>query len=232
VPGIDAHVATLLKAALSPAGKVVLQDRPVHDLKNISITKTDDELQIVWGEVYAPGYPDSQGDFATEDTVRQMAYTFMKNQAMTNIDLNHSREDCGAYIVESFVARDGDPIFLKGSWVIGVHIPDAEQWSMVKSGDLNGFSLDGMGLRIPTNLEIELPEYLKGETDGEDHKHMFQVQFSETGQFLGGETDVVDGHSHKIIKGTVTEDGGDPPHNHRFSWVDGILKVIDHEGTA
>jgi hypothetical protein len=219
----------LVKTAFSTLGKVDLSQKPVRDKDHVPITKADDELQIVWGEVYAPGYPDTQGDFATPETVREMAYGFMRKNALHSVDLHHSREDCGATIVESFVARDDDPIFLPGAWVIGVHIPCQETWALVKNGDLNGFSLDGLGIRVPTNLEIDLPELLKGETTStNDHKHMFEVKFSDEGSFLGGWTNEVNGHKHQILKGTVTEEANG--HTHRFSWVDGILRVIEHEG--
>ena len=29
------------------------------------------------GEVYAPGFPDSQGDYMTRETIREMAFEFM-----------------------------------------------------------------------------------------------------------------------------------------------------------
>ena len=34
--------------------------------------------QIVWGEVYAPGFVDSQGDFMTPEEVKKACYNFMR----------------------------------------------------------------------------------------------------------------------------------------------------------
>ncbi|QXN72626.1 capsid maturation protease [Rhodobacter phage RcZahn] len=189
-----------------------------------SIKKSDDELRIVWGEVYAPGFPDSQGDFMSADTVREMAYGFMKKQALNAIDTNHSRELNGSIIVESFIAREDDPLFIPGAWVIGVYVPDDTVWGMVKSGELNGFSIDGHGVRVEAVLEINMPEVLIGETDAgpDGHKHTFFVKFSVEGKFLGGETSrAEDGHYHVIKAGTCTEIAGD--HSHRFSFVEGVL---------
>ena len=45
---------------------------------NMAISKLDHELQVVYGEVYAPGFPDSQGDFMTRETIREMAFEFMR----------------------------------------------------------------------------------------------------------------------------------------------------------
>lgn len=191
----------------------------------VPIKKQDDEQHLVFGEVYAPDVPDSQGDWMTAETIRDMAYRFLKNGYQHNVDLNHTREQCGAYIVESFIAREGDDVFIPGAWVIGVHIPDDEVWTLVKTGELNGFSLDGIGLRVPTTLEIEVPEVLKGETDEvSGHKHIFYVQFDDDGSFIGGYTSKADdGHYHVIKRGTVTEEVNG--HSHRFSFVEGIINA-------
>jgi len=193
------------------------------DQDAVQIKKLDQEEQVVFGEVYAPGFPDSQGDFMTPDEIKKMAYNFLRKGVTSNIDVNHSQTPSGSYVVESFIARDDDPIFIPGSWVIGVKVPDQAIWKMVKSGELNGFSLDGMGVRTDTVFEIEMPELLKGETDDvQGHRHSFFVKFDRDGNFLGGQTSPgPDGHVHKIERGTVTEtvDG----HSHRFSFVEGVL---------
>ncbi len=218
--GVGAIAAASPPVAHVPGGKGGL----VRQIK-----KMDDELQVVWGEVYAPGFPDSQGDFMTAETIREMAYGFMKKSALDSIDTNHSREKNGCYIVESFIAREDDAVFIPGSWVIGVKVPDQDVWAMVKSGDLNGFSIDGVGVRVESVLEIEMPDVLAGETDeceqnGVKHKHLFYVKFDEEGNFLGGETSAApDGHMHKIVRGTVTEETNG--HQHRFSFVEGVLNA-------
>ena len=197
--------------------------RPVRD--EVSIKKFDDEEQIVFGEVYAPGFPDSQGDFSTAEEIKKMAYNFLRKGITSNIDVNHSQKQSGSYVVESFIAQKDDPIFIPGSWVIGVHIPDVAIWKMVKSGELNGFSLDGMGVRTETMFEIEMPDVLKGETDDvKGHRHAFFVKYDAEGNFRGGYTDAgPNGHVHQIERGTVTEDADH--HNHRFSFVEGVLNA-------
>ena len=191
----------------------------------VRIKKLDQEEQIVFGEVYAPRFPDSQGDFMTPDEIRKMAYNFLRKGVTSNIDVNHSQKQSGSYVVESFIAREDDPIFIPGSWVIGVKVPDPAIWRMVKSGELNGFSLDGLGIRHETTFEIEMPELLKGETDSiGGHLHVFTVKFDEDGNFLGGVTDPgPNGHVHQIVRGTVTESADN--HTHRFSFVEGVLNA-------
>ena len=179
----------------------------------VQIKKLDHEEQIVFGEVYAPGFPDSQGDFMSREEVKKMAYNFMRKSALSNIDVNHTQERSGSYVVESFIARDDDPIFIPGSWVIGVKVPDPAVWQMVKTGELNGFSLDGYGVRTDKSFEVDMPDLLKGETDEvRSHHHSFTVRFDHAGNFMGGMTNPgPDGHVHKIARGTVTEDAGSDP---------------------
>lgn len=62
---------------------------------------------------------------------------------------------------------------------------------------------------------------IKGTTSlHEEHMHQFFVTYDEDGNFLGGTTDEVDGHTHVIKAGTVTEESNG--HRHRFSSVDNI----------
>lgn len=188
----------------------------------VNIKKTDDDKQIAYGEVYIPMIPDSQGDFMTGEEIEKMAHEFMKDGLLRGVDTEHDLADNGSVVVESFIVRKNDPDFVEGSWVAAVWVPD-EIWPLVKSGELGGFSMYGKGERIPTYITIEVPDdgIVKGETDEmEDHTHIFALRFDEAGTFLGGETNQVDGHFHKITKGTVTEDAED--HRHRFSFVEAL----------
>lgn len=190
---------------------------------NVSIKKSDDDEQIVYGEVYAPGVPDSQGDFMTVETIKEMAHEFLRKGFVSRIDTNHDQTDNGSYVVESFIARDDDPVFIPHSWVIGVKIPDPSLWALVKSGELNGFSLDGYGIRVPKTVEMLIPDVLTGMTDEADgHTHEFFVRFNDEGVFIGGYTSPgPDGHIHRILRGTATEVEKD--HSHRFSFVEGVI---------
>jgi len=195
--------------ATSPAGDV----SPVEHANEFSIKKADHEQQLVFGEVYAPGFPDSQGDYMDAEG--------MKKSALGAIDVGHDQQDCGAYIVESFIAQDGDPTFIPGSWVIGVHIPDPALWSQVKKGELNGFSLDGLGIRKDKPFVFDMPDTLTGQTEeAHGHFHTFTFKIGPKGE-ISGETNVVDGHMHFIRHGTHTSDSAG--HSHRFSFVEGIL---------
>lgn len=192
-------------------------------MDTLTIKKTEDEQRLVFGEVYAPNRPDAHGDFMTEDEIRKAAYKFMKAMRLDQIDTQHNNQTTpGVQIVESFIARKDDPLFIPGSWVIGVHIPDDEIWQQVKKGELNGFSLEALALAEDQEVELDVPPVVSGMTSkAEDHEHRFYVAYDQqTGRFMGGQTDMVNGHSHTIRSGSVT----DPHegHTHRFSSVDNV----------
>jgi hypothetical protein len=195
----------------------------MSDPVQVIFKKADDEMQVVYGEVYAPSdLPDSQDDRMSADEIMKASYHFMKMGRLSKIDTQHDRKDNGSYVVESFIARDGDPTFIPGSWVMGVKVPDTKLWKMVKSGELNGFSFDGEGFRTTKTVSVEVPDEVSGLTESvSEHAHQFIVKFDDDGKFVGGETDIVNGHKHKITRGTATE--AHAGHTHRFADVEGAV---------
>ncbi|QIN95166.1 serine protease [Stenotrophomonas phage vB_SmaS_DLP_3] len=195
--------------------------------EQLTIKKADKTYkQMVWAEVYAPNRPDVDGEFMTADEIEKMAYSFIRKGKLDQIDVNHDNKVVSAHIIESFIARKGDPDFIEGAWVVAVHIEDEEAWQMILDGELNGFSMEAMVSKEEVEVTVEIPPVVKGSTtENEDHHHEFFVTFDEQGNFLGGMTDVVKGHSHKIIAGTVTEKS--EGHSHRFSSVDNIEIIED-----
>jgi len=187
----------------------------------LRLRKFDDELQVVYGEVYAPDFPDSQGDFMTVIEVRKMAHLFLKSMKVSKIDTNHDNKENGSSVVESFIARENDPDFIPDAWVIGVHVADNVVWQKVKSGELNGFSMEALVHSHRKVIEIEVPDEIIGKTAmEEDHEHEFSVHLDDKGQFMGGRTNMVNGHIHEIHKGTTTEKA--MGHVHRYSFVEAI----------
>jgi len=197
-------------------------------MKKTTLKKFDEELQIVWAEVYAPNVLDSQGDFASAVSIRKAAYNFMERMRLDQVDHSHDNELVDAIVVESFIARKGDPEFIEGAWVVGMHVRNATIWNSIKSGEINGFSMEAALVRTPTKVVMDIPEYLNGRTDYvADHEHSFSVKFDASGNLVGGETDTVDGHFHTITRGTVTETA--LGHSHRFSYIEGLPELQRHE---
>lgn len=187
-----------------------------------TFTKFDGDKRIAYGEVYAPNVPDSQGDFMVAEEIERMAHRFLSSGKVNEIDTEHDMEANGCRVVESFVARKGDPDFTPGAWVMGVLVPE-DKWEAVKKGEFGGFSMYGSAMSEERVIEIEIPDdgILRGVTQGYDgHSHGYVLKFDSQGNFLGGETDDASGHSHKIQRGTVTEEHDG--HRHRFSFLAGV----------
>jgi len=191
---------------------------------SLKVTKDDAPKlrQIVFAEVYCPNVPDSENDFMDEDGVMDMAHNFMRQLRLKNCDVQHDNVCVdGACIVESFIARKGDPDFIPGSWVIGMHVPDIRVWRKIEQHEINGFSLEALVRHIPCEIEIEVPDVIEGKTmKAEDHEHTFYVSYDEQGKFVGGHTDNVNGHMHVIRAGSITEKAAG--HCHRYSFLDAL----------
>lgn len=108
--------------------------------------KFDVDKRLVYAEVYLPDVEDAHGHSMTAEEIEKMAHGFLKNRRSTNIDVNHDNNvDYGCAMVESFIARAGDPDYMPGAWVGVVKVDNDEIWRMVKEGEITGFSFEGMG---------------------------------------------------------------------------------------
>ncbi len=195
----------------------------------MKIAKIDNDLQIAYGEVYLPDRLDTDGEYITAEGVTKMAHEFLAKGEVRVIDIMHDYVPVPAKIIESFVARKGDPDFIPFSWVIAIHVEDVAVWRLIKDGALNGFSMSGTTNLVPKDIEIEIPQVIDGETlENEGHTHTLTVQFSDAGEFMGGQTSYDHEHQHTIRGFSVTEPA--QGHTHRYSIMDAI--GADYELTS
>ncbi|MCB1154625.1 hypothetical protein KDL45_13305, partial [bacterium] len=117
--------------------------------RTVQFAKADDEKQIVYGIAYPAGSPektDAHGDFATPAEVAAMAARFMRNaRTVAGVDRDHDyRAMKGVTVVESWIVRQGDPLFGNpedvGAWAVGVHIEDKSLYDEFKKTGYRGFS--------------------------------------------------------------------------------------------
>lgn len=190
-----------------------------------NVKKVEGRKQVLGAEVYAPDIPDAHGDYMTAEEIEKMAYGFMKSMNLDQVDVGHDNELYGCHVVESFIARKGDPTFIEGAWVVYIHVPDPELWAKVESGEIGGLSMESFALRKESSIEMHCPVSLIGTTEKADdgHVHKYTVFINEDGEFAGGTTDVVNGHKHDILSGTKTEIAQD--HSHKYCYIDVILEL-------
>lgn len=115
--------------------------------KKIKIAKTDEDQHLVYGIVYSPNEADSQGDTATAEVIKEMAYNFMKSAKTNNIDNQHTNIAGDGYVAESWILKASDPVFpleKEGSWAVAIKVEKEETWDAIKKGDITGLSMAGI----------------------------------------------------------------------------------------
>ena len=184
-------------------------------------TFSSGEFHYVFGEVYAPDIVDTDGESMSAEDIQKMAHDFIASGKVSALDTDHNHELCGAEVVESFIARKGDPDFAEGSWVLGVRMTDGELWERVQSGELNSFSVDALVTKVPSARQMPKLSAACGTTMEQTakcslpkHSHAYFLKYDGQGRVLFGKTDEVLGHSHEIC-GTVTTERAEG-HTHRF----------------
>jgi len=203
---------------------VVMIGAPSND-KQLVIRDTYE--RIVFGEVYIPNHIDAHGTTMTREEVKRVAYDFLRKGFVNKIDEQHSWKESGCYVVESFIARDGDPDFVPGSWVLGTKIEGDALWQKVLNGEYNGYSIAGYSEREKAYVSLTRTRESDIETefclaDGIDkHSHMIHIIFDDGGKIIPTWTSESFGHSHEVILSTATEI--EASHNHRFVSVHEIV---------
>ncbi len=121
-----------------------------------TLVKTDAEQGLITSIVYAPEFRDSQGDIASAQVIKDMAYEFLKNGG--KIDIRHDGKDVGrdrASVVESFIVQKDDPRFadvtdysgspvdVTGAWATVIKLEDPALRSLYTEQGWQGVSMAG-----------------------------------------------------------------------------------------
>lgn len=207
-----------IRSASSP-----LKERAIRALSNdmristvARIKKINAKEQICYAEVYAPNILDTHGEFMRTEDVAELAHRYLQLPHLTkSIDTNHDNIWNGSYPIESFIARDNDPDYTPGAWVLGIKVPERKVWAKIESGDLNGYSFEAYVKKLPAIVVMTIRTDNLGLTEEADgHQHMFLAVLDDDGRVTGGRTTTDDNHSHEIIRGTATEMSNG--HSHRL----------------
>lgn len=188
------------------------------------LQRTDGEYeQVVMAEVLVPDVPNVYGDIYTREAIREFAYEFARQGY--GIDVNHDNVDVDgqdAIVVETFIARNGDPDFLEGSWVVGMKILDPALWLKILTGQINGYSFEADAFMVPIIFQNLASRQVVGVTEPDPidgHTHEFLVMLNVFNRPISGGTGTSAGHSHRIVSHTVTEVAGSllgRQHTHRY----------------
>jgi hypothetical protein len=187
--------------------------------------------RIVMAEVLIPDVPNCYGDISTRAGIRG----FMEAYALRGyiIDVEHDLVDVTnqkAYVVESFIARPGDPDFVEGSWVVSMKIVDDDLWADVLAGRINGYSYQARVEMFPVLFQHFRPRVVSGVTSPDPvdgHTHTYTVVLNAINRPITGGTSETQGHAHTITSHTVTDSAKNglfgAEHVHRYQ----VLHIED-----
>lgn len=191
-------------------------------MENKFVVRDDRKWErVVIGEILLPDTPNSYGDIMSREAIKEFAYAYMMKGYQ--IDVNHDNVvvDDVVSVVESFIARAGDPDFIEGSWVIAMKINDLDLWQRILDGEINGYSYEALVTMLPVDIQNLRNRVITGVThaDLEDgHTHTYTVVVDALNKPISGGTGVTDGHSHGISTHTYTEIVD--AHWHRFDVIE------------
>lgn len=121
------------------------------DADKIIYQFSDDEQMIVKGPALIPNKLIFRNDkfgtryvYFTAETIKQFAMSFLQKNAQ-KINIQHDKF-INANVVESYFVTNEDNEFgvSVGSWIVALKINDKEVWNSIKSGEINGFSIQGL----------------------------------------------------------------------------------------
>lgn len=114
--------------------------------------------------------------FFSEDTVREMAKSFVRNKGGENLNEQHSSTKAPAYVFESWIVEDPETDksrslgyrVPKGTWFGSVQVTDKDYWTnSIKEGKLTGFSIEVDSPKSKIKMNKEKLSFVKLD-DGRD----------------------------------------------------------------
>lgn len=136
---------------------------PQHTLhgwkRQVSIRKRDTNKRLVLGEVYVPydstdsSTIDSHGHATNAEEIEQAAHNFLAASRQDCVDVQHDGLNGYGHVVESYLAKQGDPLFHPGAWVVGICVTNDAAWAAIERGEITGISLAGEAELIPVSSD-------------------------------------------------------------------------------
>lgn len=108
-------------------------------IPDVSIVRIDDD-----GEKYFVRF--------SAETIKEICMKYFKEARTNDVNTDHQENSAGAYIYESWIVESEDdkantvygynvPI---GTWMVAMKVDNKATWARIKSGELRGFSIEGI----------------------------------------------------------------------------------------
>lgn len=177
---------TEIELFLNPEGewlnRIALVDEPAIEADFMAFAKehlmfsADEERRIITGPVMIPDkrmYRNWEGGvmvYFSAETIREAAYRWLLENKNHEFNLQHQDSIASISVIESWIVEDpekdksaylGFTDIPKGTWFISCKIMDESVWQAIKSGEFNGFSVEGMFAYIQPDPIRQAEEFLK-----------------------------------------------------------------------
>lgn len=158
----DAEGITKMSLVESPA---VESDFLAFDKQEKMKFSMDEEQHIVFGCALRADFPiyresEEFGQYYvvfSKDTIKQLYEKFMKDKHIMDVNVDHSDDVNGVYMIQSFIKNSNagmNPVgfedISEGSWFVAYKVENEEVWEKVKTGDFKGFSVE-----MYSNIELK-----------------------------------------------------------------------------
>jgi hypothetical protein len=173
-------------------GVALIPDKEVY--RNVD----GDEFNIVFGK----------------ETIKKAAHSFLKNGYQNNSSVEHEDKIEGVSIVESWIVKDPEndtanayklskDDIVSGTWVVKMKCDNEEIYKKAVSGEIKGFSIDGLFSLKEVNLKSEIE---MSETNKKGLKDVALELFNEVKALLSKEVELA---KASLEDGTVIAYEGD-----------------------
>ena len=137
--------------------------------EEFTLRSVDEEKRLIMGAVLVPDKPmlrRKEGEefyiYFSKETIRETMERYAKSGNHRQATLEHSFAIQGVTTIESWIVEDethdksalynlNAPV---GSWVATMKVDSPEIWSLVKSGRVKGFSIEGLFKRQASDKEL------------------------------------------------------------------------------
>ena len=128
----------------------------------------DEDQHIVLGVALRCDYPIYRRSASGQEfyvmfdaaSIKTLYEKFMKNP--NKVNLEHSVDTEGVYLIQSFIKNSEagiNPVGFEdienGSWFTAYKVENEDVWQKIKTGELNGFSIEGLFTLLDTDIDIE-----------------------------------------------------------------------------
>lgn len=142
--------------------------------REIPLYFADEEKHIVFGVALRADYPIYRNQGGREfyvkfskDVIDALYQKFMIDNRQNRVNVNHSKDVNGVYLIQSFIKDSERGINPKGfeyvedgSWFVAYKVKNPTVWESIKKGEYNGFSIEAVTELVQENSKNELDELI------------------------------------------------------------------------